>query len=166
MGLRGAAKAAWTTDSSKQFPSGGTGTLLRPCRWQPSSSSWLCSCLWRRSSDSSCDSWIASWTFCFSHLKPAASNWASVTHLNHFTWVPVFTSTPSTHSLSRNHWSPQVHRSWQTNVKFTAPTIQMNPTPIQKELTWNLIHRGPKQQELTLDVNPWRRVVDYHNLKN
>ena len=73
------ASAAWgseglrTTDSNKPFPSGGTGTLLRPCRWQrASSSSWLRSCLWRRSSDSFCDSWIASWTFCFSHLKPAA----------------------------------------------------------------------------------------------
>ena len=73
------ASAAWgseglrTTDSNKPFPSGGTGTLLRPCRWQrASSSSWLRSCLWRRSSDSPCDSWIASWTFCFSHLKPAA----------------------------------------------------------------------------------------------
>jgi len=42
----------------------------------------------------------------------------------------------------------------------------MNPTPIQKELTWKLIHQGPKQQEFTLEVNPWRRVVDYHNQKN
>ena len=42
----------------------------------------------------------------------------------------------------------------------------MNPTPIQKELTWELIHQGPKQQELTLEVNPWKRVVDHHNLKN
>ena len=54
----------------------------------------------------------------------------------------------------------------------------MNPTPIQKELTWELIHQGPeqeeltwelihqgpKQEELTLEVSPWRRVMDYHNL--
>ena len=71
--------------------------------------------------------------------QTSSTHWASITQLNHFIGLPVFTSTPSTHSLSHNHLSPQVHTSWQTNPKKhkTHYPDESNPYPKRINLRVN-----------------------------
>ena len=121
------ASAAWgseglrTTDSNKPFPSGGTGTLLRPCRWQrASSSSWLRSCLCEdhRTLSVTAESQAEPFASAISNQQHAVSQRHPARPLRRGASLYFHAL-----CLSCNHWPPQVHRSWQTNVKFTAPTI-------------------------------------------